>query len=50
MSKLLVICGATGQQGGSIVETILGDPHLSSQYRMRTLTRDPSKPAAQKLA
>ncbi|KAF7182643.1 hypothetical protein CNMCM7691_002304 [Aspergillus felis] len=50
MSKVLVVFGATGQQGGSVVETVLSDPQLSSQYHIRTLTRDPSKPAAQKLA
>ena len=45
MSKLLVIFGATGQQGGSVAESVLSDPELSKQYKVRAVTRDPSKPA-----
>ncbi|KAJ6111349.1 hypothetical protein N7523_007410 [Penicillium sp. IBT 18751x] len=49
MSKLLVVLGATGQQGGSVINAVLNDPQLSNQYRIRTLTRDSSKPAAKRL-
>lgn len=49
MSKLLVVFGATGQQGGSVVNTVLADPNLSKQYSIRGVTRDASKPAAQTL-
>lgn len=49
MSKLLVVFGATGQQGGSVVEHVLGDPELSKIYRVRAVTRDPTKPAAKAL-
>ena len=49
MSKLLVIFGATGQQGGSLINTVLTDPNLSKQYKIRAVTRDTSKPAAQTL-
>ncbi len=49
MSKLLVVFGATGQQGGSVVDYVINDPELSKQYRVRGVTRDPSKPAAQAL-
>lgn len=49
MSKLLVIFGATGQQGGSLINTVLADPNLSKQYKIRAVTRDTSKPAAQTL-
>ncbi|KAL8725035.1 MAG: hypothetical protein Q9166_007610 [cf. Caloplaca sp. 2 TL-2023] len=49
MSKLLVIFGATGQQGGSIIESVLRDAQLSKEYSIRGTTRDPSKPNAQEL-
>lgn len=50
MSKLLVVLGATGQQGGSVVETVLADPQLSKEYRIRGTTRDPQSAKAQALA
>ncbi|KAI4231519.1 MAG: hypothetical protein L6R40_007713 [Gallowayella cf. fulva] len=50
MSKLLVVFGATGQQGGSIVESVLKDIQLSKEYSIRGTTRDPSKPNAVELA
>lgn len=49
MSKVLVVFGATGQQGGSVAKVVLNDPELSKQYKVRAVTRDPSKPAAQAL-
>lgn len=49
MSKLLVVLGATGNQGGSVVSAVLNDPKLSQTYKIRAVTRDPSKPAAQSL-
>ena len=48
--KLLTIFGATGQQGGSVIQTILKTPSLNAKYSLRGVTRDPSKPAAQQLA
>lgn len=50
MSKLLTVVGATGNQGGSVVDVVLSHPTLSKQFRVRGLTRDPSKPAGQALA
>lgn len=50
MSKLLVIFGITGQQGGSVANTVLSDPQLSKEFKIRGLTRDVSKPNAQDLA
>ena len=47
--KILVVFGATGKQGGSVVRSILGDPTTGSQFSIRAITRDPSKPAAQEL-
>ena len=49
MNKLLVVFGATGQQGGSIVDYVLHDPELSKQYTLRAVTRNPTGPAAQAL-
>jgi uncharacterized protein YbjT (DUF2867 family) len=47
--KILTVFGATGTQGGSVVKSILGDPKTASEFTIRAVTRDASKPAAQKL-
>lgn len=47
--KLLVVFGATGIQGGSVVKSILGDPNLREQWAVRGITRDVTKPSAKKL-
>ncbi|EXJ79100.1 hypothetical protein A1O3_08601 [Capronia epimyces CBS 606.96] len=44
-SKLLVVIGATGTQGGSVVETFLQEPG----WTIRGLTRNPGSAAAQAL-
>ncbi|KAG0300874.1 hypothetical protein BGZ98_008798 [Dissophora globulifera] len=49
MSKLLVVFGATGQQGGSVINYVVNDPELSKIYRVRGVTRDPSAANAQAL-
>ncbi|CAG8237963.1 unnamed protein product [Penicillium salamii] len=49
MSKLITIFGATGQQGGSVIRTILQDETLSKEFKIRGISRDTSKPAAQAL-
>ncbi|KAL4939365.1 hypothetical protein BDV06DRAFT_231098 [Aspergillus oleicola] len=46
----LVVFGATGQQGASILTTIVSHPTLSKQYSLRGITRDASKPKPQSLA
>ena len=48
--KILTVFGATGTQGGSVVKSILGDPKTAAEFSIRAVTRDASKPAAQKLA
>lgn len=50
MSKVLTIFGATGKQGGSVVQTILADKKLSSEFTIRAVSRDINKPAAKELA
>lgn len=49
MSKILTVFGATGNQGGSVIRTILADPILSKEWKIRGITRDPSKQAAKDL-
>jgi len=49
MSKLLVIFGATGQQGGSVVNFVLNDPELSQKYKIRAITRDVNSDKAKQL-
>lgn len=50
MSKpLLLVFGATGNQGGSVVNYVLDDPELSKQYSVRAITRDTNNPKAQAL-
>lgn len=50
MSKILVVVNATGQQGGSVVDAVLGDDQLSKVYTVRGTTRDPSQASSQALA
>ncbi len=45
--QLIVVTGATGQQGGAVARHLLAAPR---GWRVRALTRDPSRPAAQALA
>ncbi|KAL2171498.1 hypothetical protein VTG60DRAFT_2666 [Thermothelomyces hinnuleus] len=49
MSQVLAVVGATGQQGGSVANFVLSDPVLSARYKVRALTRDTTKPAAEAL-
>lgn len=48
--KILLVFGATGAQGGSVVDAVLRDSQLSSEYTIRGITRDPSKSKGQELA
>ncbi|KAH1577943.1 hypothetical protein KXW65_002510 [Aspergillus fumigatus] len=50
MSKILTVFGATGKQGGSVIRTILQDAKLSQEFRIRGITRDTTKLAAQALS
>ncbi|KAK9490517.1 NmrA-like domain-containing protein [Lipomyces doorenjongii] len=47
--KFLSFFGTTGLQGGSVIESILGDPQAAAQFSIRAVTRDPSKASAQDL-
>lgn len=48
-SKILTVFGATGNQGGSVIANVLSNSRLSSEFKLRGITRDPSKPNAKKL-
>lgn len=50
MSNLLVVLGATGNQGGSVINSILGDATAKSMFKIRAITRDTTKPKAKALA
>jgi uncharacterized protein YbjT (DUF2867 family) len=50
MSKIITVFGATGLQGGSVIRAVQSHPQLSYEFRIRGVTRDPSKPAAKNLA
>jgi len=47
-SKVIVVTGATGAQGGGLARAILADP--GSGFTVRAVTRDPAAPAARALA
>lgn len=49
MSKLITVFGATGNQGGSVIRTILEDSGLSKEFRIRAVTRDVKKESAKAL-
>lgn len=48
--RIITVFGATGNQGGAVVEQFLNDPKLSSTWTVRGVTRDISKDSAKKLA
>lgn len=49
MSKLLVVFGATGNQGGSVIDCVLNDAVLADEYQIRAVTRNTASPAARAL-
>lgn len=49
MPKTFAVFGATGHQGGSIINYVLNDPLLSQKYTIRAITRDISSEKAKQL-
>ncbi len=49
MSRVLLITGATGKQGGAVINALLSSP-AKSQFTILAVTRNPSSPSALKLA
>lgn len=49
MSMILAVFGATGQQGGSVINYVLNDPELSQKYKIRAITRDANTEKAKQL-
>ncbi|KAF2838283.1 NmrA family protein-like protein [Patellaria atrata CBS 101060] len=47
MSKVILVTGATGKQGGAVIKSLLSSP---TKYNILAVTRDPSSSSAQKLA
>ncbi len=46
--KLVAVCGATGKQGGAVVDALLA--RGGDRFALRGITRDASKPKARELA
>ena len=49
MAKTLAVVGATGRQGGAVLNYVLDDPELSKQYTIRAITRDANSEKAKQL-
>lgn len=47
--KIITVFGATGSQGGSVVNVFLHDPKLKGEWSVRAVTRDTTKESAKKL-
>ena len=49
MSNVFAIFGASGQQGGSVINHVLSDQELSGKYKIRAITRDTNSVKANNL-
>ncbi|KAF2172915.1 hypothetical protein M409DRAFT_49426 [Zasmidium cellare ATCC 36951] len=50
VKKILTIFGATGKQGGSVIDVVLAHPELAAKYDLRGISRDPSSGKSKALA
>jgi uncharacterized protein YbjT (DUF2867 family) len=46
LRKILAVFGATGNQGGSVINSVLAHPKLSQEFSIRAITRDVTKPSS----
>jgi hypothetical protein len=46
MSRAVLICGATGKQGGSVINSLIGQ---NADFEILAITRDAASPSAQRL-
>ncbi|KAJ3486167.1 hypothetical protein NLG97_g6668 [Lecanicillium saksenae] len=49
MPKILAVFGATGAQGGSLIDYVLADEVLSKEFKIRAITRSVDSDAAKSL-
>ena len=49
MSKILAVFGATGTQGGSVINSVLNDAELSQKFKLRAIVRDVNSDKSQQL-
>lgn len=49
LKQTIVVFGATGKQGGSVVKSLLKDPKSASKFHVRAVTRNTSKESAKAL-
>ena len=47
--KVFVVFGATGTQGGSVINSVLADPKASQEFKIRGVTRNPESEKAKSL-
>jgi len=47
--QTIVVFGATGKQGGSVVKTLLNDPKTAAKFHVKAVTRDVTKDSAKAL-
>ncbi|KAF2742531.1 NmrA-domain-containing protein [Sporormia fimetaria CBS 119925] len=48
--QTIVVFGATGKQGGSVVQSLLKDPKTAEKFHVKAVTRDVNKDSAKALA
>ncbi|WWC85144.1 uncharacterized protein L201_000001 [Kwoniella dendrophila CBS 6074] len=47
--RTILVTGATGRQGGAVIDALLSTPNIASKFLILALTRDPDSARAQKL-